>query len=88
MGQVRILLQDAFQGFSDFGDHLSFLLRGNAIASDAYAYERHEESPSDLPFGMNGSALELNVGSSLEGIKVGAGTSLVTWCNDCNPRPT
>jgi hypothetical protein len=30
---------------------------------------------------MNGSALELNVGSSLEGIKVGAGTSLITWCN-------
>jgi hypothetical protein len=51
------------QGFSDFGDHLSFLLRGNAIAGDAYAYERHEESPSDLPFGMNGSALEFNVGS-------------------------
>jgi hypothetical protein len=88
VGQVRILVEDALQGFSDFGDHLSFLLRGNAIAGDAYAYERHEESPSDLPFGMNGSALEFNVWSSLEGIKVGAGTSLVTRCNYYNPSST
>jgi len=44
-------VEDAFQGFSDFGDHLSFLLGGNAIAGDAYAYERHEESPVALSSG-------------------------------------
>lgn len=35
---------------------------------------------------MMGEALELNVWRSLEGIKVGMGTSLITQCNYCGVK--
>jgi hypothetical protein len=35
---------------------------------------------------MMGEALELNVWRSLEGIKVGLGTSLITLCNYCGVK--
>jgi hypothetical protein len=35
---------------------------------------------------MMGEALELNVWCSLEGIKVGMGTSLITRCNYCGVK--
>ena len=47
--QVGTFIEDAFEGFGEFGDDLGFLLRGHAVTGDAQADEGHGD-------GSNGRA--------------------------------
>lgn len=49
VGQVRALVEHAFEGFGELGDDLGFLLRGHAVTGDAQADEGHGD-------GSNGRA--------------------------------
>jgi hypothetical protein len=51
---MRVLVEDGLHGLGDFGDYLSFLFLGNAIAGDTNADERHAKISSSSPIEVIG----------------------------------